>query len=78
MISVGAKAGKRMLPKASAAIFCGGVAGGKGAGFCGMGTLLVAARAAPHFWEEPLHREAAAGRGFFSGLHAAARPLPEL
>lgn len=39
-----------------------------GSGACGMGTDIVAARAAPHFWEEPcISGDRGSGAVFFSG-----------
>ena len=40
----------------------------KGAGFCGMGERVVAARAGLHFWEEPcISGESGSGAVFFTG-----------
>ena len=62
-----------MLPESERCTLCPRACGVRrgpesGAGFCGMGTLPVVARAAPHFWEEPcISGSSGSGAVFFSG-----------
>ena len=60
---------KRLSPCALCPRLCGVVREQEqGGGFCGMGTDAVAARAAPHFWEEPcISGVYGCGAVFFSG-----------